>query len=303
MLMEKYSWSYEDELIKELLDDESPFSFAPQHDSITSSSENHYSLDVTKSSISSLSSWPNNIHDDIESGLSMTSNGVLQSHDASNLGLGRGLDMMVNKHEAHEAKYTLRIQSCGNAMANDGYKWRKYGQKSIKNSPYPRSYYKCTNPRCGAKKQVERSSDEPNTFIITYEGLHLHFAYPFVTLDPPQSLNQPNKKPKVTNSKAHIYESENTSEVDESPILVNPGPIIELEQGLGLDKMGSRGLGFDEMGSQGLGIDGMGSQGLLEDMVPLVVRNPSINKPTNSYSSSCSYSSPPTSPSFSWSNN
>ncbi|KAH0632289.1 hypothetical protein KY289_035234 [Solanum tuberosum] len=270
MLMEKYSWSYEDELIKELLDDESPFFLAPQHDSTISSSDNYYSLDVTKSSISSHSSWPNNIHDDIESGLSMTSNGVLQSHDARNLGLGRGLDMMMNKHEAHEAKYTLRIQSCGNAMADDGYKWRKYGQKSIKNSPYPRSYYKCTNPRCGAKKQVERSSDEPNTFIITYEGLHLHFAYPFITFDPPQSLNQPNKKPKVTNSKAHIYESENTSEVDESPKLVNPGPIFELEQGLGLDKMGSQGLGFDEMGSQGLGFDEMGSQGLLEDMVPLM---------------------------------
>lgn len=63
MLMEKYSWSYEDELIKELLDDESPFFLAPQHDSTSS-----------KSSISS--------HDDIESGLSITSNGVLQSHDA-----------------------------------------------------------------------------------------------------------------------------------------------------------------------------------------------------------------------------
>lgn len=82
MLMEKYSWSYEDELIKELLDDESPFFFAPQHDSTTSSSDNYCSLDVTKSSISSFSSWPNNIHDDIESGLSMTSNGLIQSHDA-----------------------------------------------------------------------------------------------------------------------------------------------------------------------------------------------------------------------------
>lgn len=146
---------------------------------------------------------------------------------------------------------------------------------------FHRSYYKCTNPRCGAKKQVERSSDEPNTFIITYEGLHLHFAYPFITLDPSQLLDQPNKKPKLTHSKA-----QNISEVDESPKFVNPGP-----------------LGFGEMGSQELGFGGMGSQGLLEDMVPLMVRNPCINKPTNSYSSSCSYSSPPTSPSFSWSNN
>lgn len=38
-----------------------------------------------------------------------------------------------------EHKYTLKIKSCDNgAMADDGYKWRKYGQKSIKNSPNPR---------------------------------------------------------------------------------------------------------------------------------------------------------------------
>lgn len=39
-----------------------------------------------------------------------------------------------------ENKYTLRIKSCGSTMANDGYKWRKYGQKSIKNSPNPRYF-------------------------------------------------------------------------------------------------------------------------------------------------------------------
>ncbi|XP_062232391.1 probable WRKY transcription factor 49 [Phragmites australis] len=73
-----------------------------------------------------------------------------------------------------ESKYTLKIKICGNGLAEDGYKWRKYGQKSIKNSPNPRSYYRCTNPRCNAKKQVERVTD---TLVVTYEGLHLHYIY------------------------------------------------------------------------------------------------------------------------------
>ena len=37
-----------------------------------------------------------------------------------------------------ENKYTLKIKTSGNGLAEDGYKWRKYGQKSIKNSPNPR---------------------------------------------------------------------------------------------------------------------------------------------------------------------
>ncbi|PUZ64586.1 hypothetical protein GQ55_3G154500 [Panicum hallii var. hallii] len=56
----------------------------------------------------------------------------------------------------------------------DGYRWRKYGQKAVKNSSYPRSYYRCTAARCGVKKRVERSHQDPSTVITTYEGQHTH---------------------------------------------------------------------------------------------------------------------------------
>ncbi|KAL8484805.1 hypothetical protein ACS0TY_027191 [Phlomoides rotata] len=57
---------------------------------------------------------------------------------------------------------------------DDGYRWRKYGQKAVKNSPFPRSYYRCTSTSCGVKKRVERSSEDPSTVVTTYEGTHTH---------------------------------------------------------------------------------------------------------------------------------
>jgi hypothetical protein len=40
----------------------------------------------------------------------------------------------------------------------------RYGEKIVKGSPCPRSYYKCSQPNCGAKKIVERDN---NTGAVT----------------------------------------------------------------------------------------------------------------------------------------
>jgi WRKY transcription factor 2 len=61
----------------------------------------------------------------------------------------------------------------GGASSEDGYNWRKYGQKQVKGSEYPRSYYKCTHPNCQVKKKVERSHEGHITEII-YKGAHNH---------------------------------------------------------------------------------------------------------------------------------
>ena len=35
----------------------------------------------------------------------------------------------------------------------------RYGEKQVKGSPYPRSYYKCSHPGCQVKKIVERNPE------------------------------------------------------------------------------------------------------------------------------------------------
>ncbi|KAJ3701385.1 hypothetical protein LUZ61_005090 [Rhynchospora tenuis] len=61
-------------------------------------------------------------------------------------------------------------------ILDDGFKWRKYGKKAVKNSPNPRNYYRCTIEGCKVKKRVERDRNDPSYVITTYEGVHNHLS-------------------------------------------------------------------------------------------------------------------------------
>ncbi|KAK7329580.1 hypothetical protein VNO77_23750 [Canavalia gladiata] len=78
-----------------------------------------------------------------------------------------------NQKKQREPRFAFMTKSEVDHL-DDGYRWRKYGQKAVKNSPYPRSYYRCTTAGCGVKKRVERSSDDPSIVVTTYEGQHTH---------------------------------------------------------------------------------------------------------------------------------
>ncbi|WVZ97845.1 hypothetical protein U9M48_043354 [Paspalum notatum var. saurae] len=81
------------------------------------------------------------------------------------------------------------VQRTGNTdlPPDDGYTWRKYGQKDILGSRYPRSYYRCTHKNyygCEAKKKVQRLDDDPFMYEVTYCGNHtcLTTTTPLLTL-------------------------------------------------------------------------------------------------------------------------
>ncbi|WOL18013.1 hypothetical protein Cni_G26806 [Canna indica] len=57
----------------------------------------------------------------------------------------------------------------------DGFTWRKYGQKDIYGAKYPRSYYRCIHKHdqgCQVTRQVQKTEENSSIFAITYVGEH-----------------------------------------------------------------------------------------------------------------------------------
>ncbi|XP_021768705.1 probable WRKY transcription factor 23 [Chenopodium quinoa] len=79
----------------------------------------------------------------------------------------------TNQKRQREPRFAFMTKSEVDHL-EDGYRWRKYGQKAVKNSPFPRSYYRCTSASCNVKKRVERSFTDPSIVVTTYEGQHAH---------------------------------------------------------------------------------------------------------------------------------
>ncbi|XP_026425201.1 probable WRKY transcription factor 53 [Papaver somniferum] len=75
--------------------------------------------------------------------------------------------------------WTQHVRACEQGgyegPLDDGYGWRKYGQKKIFGATYPRAYYKCSyqsTQNCLAMKQVQRSDLNSSMFNVTYIGKH-----------------------------------------------------------------------------------------------------------------------------------
>ncbi|TMX03205.1 hypothetical protein EJD97_017593 [Solanum chilense] len=78
------------------------------------------------------------------------------------------LDFPIARHErSYDQTIRLTYELSQEEITNDKWAWRKYGQKYMKGSPFPRNYYQCsTSKQCEAKKQIEKSSKDENIFLL-----------------------------------------------------------------------------------------------------------------------------------------
>ncbi|CAI9768818.1 unnamed protein product [Fraxinus pennsylvanica] len=108
-------------------------------------------------------------------------NGLLGS---ASPGSSEGSDLIDSKNHVTKERKTLAKWSeqvrlgSGTRLEDpfdDGYNWRKYGQKVILRAKFPRAYYRCTHRNtqgCLATKHVQRTDEDTSLFEVTYTGRH-----------------------------------------------------------------------------------------------------------------------------------
>ncbi|PHT35475.1 hypothetical protein CQW23_23175 [Capsicum baccatum] len=112
-------------------------------------------------------------------------------------------------------------------IIDDGYRWRKYGQKVVKGNPNPRllpfarSYYKCTSSGCNVRKHIERSPYDQKSVITTYDGKHYHEVPPARTSSQGSSgASKSPSNPITTDAQSHVGRPEPTQVQNTKPAQV-----------------------------------------------------------------------------------
>ena len=80
----------------------------------------------------------------------------------------------ANSDKDEEAGFKVVVLT-KDGKTTDGHKWRKYGEKLVTESKYPRSYYRCVSiPNAGIKKHVEQI--DKDRALVTFYPHSLKFA-------------------------------------------------------------------------------------------------------------------------------
>ncbi|KAJ0986338.1 hypothetical protein J5N97_004694 [Dioscorea zingiberensis] len=109
------------------------------------------------------------------------------------------------------------------APPTDSWAWRKYGQKPIKGSPYPR----CSSSKgCPARKQVERSRVDPTMLVVTYSSDHNH-PWPLPKNHNHHAAQRPARAPSPGNLRPTAVEESDPGRIRTDPEERFADPIAE----------------------------------------------------------------------------
>lgn len=122
---------------------------------------NHKSPDFSSITVSSAAEFQDAVARHYEAHLQVDGSGVVLGSSAA-----------MEKESAYtRPRFVVTIDQVVDPH-RDGFEWRKYGQKNVKNRKFPRSYYKCNHGDCPVRKQVEEL--QSGQMMCTYECYHNH---------------------------------------------------------------------------------------------------------------------------------
>lgn len=136
-----------------------------------------------------------------------------------------------DRRGSYKRRKTDETRTIVSKTTGDIHSWRKYGQKEILNSQFPRSYFRCTRKHdqgCKATKQVQLIQENPETYQITYIGFHTCNA----TLHTPQMVtfsSDTNWDTFLVNSQPHTKEVLTNYIQQDSPIMSSERAIVKQE--------------------------------------------------------------------------
>ncbi|KAK1603255.1 hypothetical protein QYE76_018753 [Lolium multiflorum] len=125
---------------------------------------------------------------------------------------------------------------------DDHWAWRKYGQKPIKGSPYPRGYYKCSSLKaCMARKLVERSLAKPGVLVVTYIADHCHAVPTYINTPHGTARNALQSPPRSESDEAISRREDDNDSADVSSSVAAADDESELWAPVDMD------MGLDEI--------------------------------------------------------
>ncbi|KAG7999239.1 hypothetical protein I3843_01G298500 [Carya illinoinensis] len=169
--------------------------------------------------------------------------GELHPLHASDSGIASSSQRQRRRKDDGERRTVIKVAAprIGNTEIppEDVFTWRKYGQKEILGSRFPRSYYRCTHQKlyqCPAKKQVQRFDDDPYMYEVMYRGDHTcHMSSTAPSLPPPPPVDiTDNDHDEIMAQIINVQPPQESSSVPSSRSWLSTEYLISLRAGGGM---------------------------------------------------------------------